>query len=219
MLRRGHLSVWSCGFLPVPFLSGVAICPTLFLFPKLLTGAKAINNHKMNIKNAFVAILLLTLSLNSLSQSVSNGADTSTVKQVVLQKGYPITLLLLHEISSRFSQVGDVIKFAVKDDIVINGRTVIPKETPAFGTVSEVKPRAGLGKKGILNFSIDRLVFSSGRIININSDQKAAGQNKTGAMIATAAIISPLFLLKKGKDITFSPKKEFTAYTTEDNNF
>lgn len=162
-----------------------------------------------------VLLFLLVLPISGFSQ-LSPIPDSS---KVILDKGYPITLLLSDTISSSFSQVGDNIKFKLKEDVVINGKICIPKESSGFGTVTEAMPRRGLGKKGILSFSINTIVLSSGKVINVSSDQKAAGKSKTGAMVATAAIISPLFLLKKGKDITFYPGKEFIAYTLEEYSF
>ena len=96
---------------------------------------------------------------------------------------------------------------------------LLRKGLEAYGKVTEAQKRKELGKSGKLSFSIDYLKLDDGRIIKLTAQQKSNGNDKTGTAVAEAAVLSPLFLLKKGKDVKYKIGDKFVAYLAEDYKF
>jgi hypothetical protein len=160
-------------------------------------------------------LFLILLSFSVCAQSDTTNANSP----ITLQRGYPVKLILMDTVSSKTAQVGDKINFQTAEDVVINGRTIITKGVPGLGTVTQTQESRILGQKGTLEFSIDELILPDGKLIQLTADQKAAGQAKTGAAIAASVIVTPLFLLKKGKDIVYYKGKVFVAYINDNYTF
>lgn len=142
-------------------------------------------------------------------------AQDST-KKVIISEGTIVSLQLLQDISSSSANVGDVLEFETNEPIIIDNMVVVPKGTKASGKVTEATPRKIAGKAGKLNFTIDYLNFANGKVIRLNSEQKGTGKNKTGTAIAEAVLLTPLFLLKKGKNIKFEKGQIFKAFVEKD---
>ena len=67
--------------------------------------------------------------------------------------GMPIKLKLLETIRSGSSRRGDLIRFAVVDNVLTDdGKILIPKGAKAFGTVTNSRRAGMFGKRGITGF-------------------------------------------------------------------
>ena len=73
-----------------------------------------------------------------------------------------------------------------------------------------------MGKAGLLNFSIDYLIAPSGKNVRLTSDIKSKGATKTGAAVTEALLLTPLFLLKKGKNTVFTKGQVFKVFVSKD---
>ena len=73
-----------------------------------------------------------------------------------------------------------------------------------------------MGKAGKLNFTIDYLTIGSGKKVKLTSEIKTEGKAKVGASVAQAVLLTPLFLLKKGKNIKFEAGHEFKVFVESD---
>ena len=142
-------------------------------------------------------------------------AQDST-KTITISEGTIISLQLLQEINSKSANVGDILEFETNEPVIIGDRVIIQKGTKAYGKVTEAAPRKIGGKAGKLNFTIDYLNLPSGKIIKLSSEQRGNGKNKTGAAVAEAILLTPFFLLKKGKNIKFEKGQIFKAFVEKD---
>jgi hypothetical protein len=134
----------------------------------------------------------------------------------ILSEGTVITVQLLQDISSKTANTGDVLDFETSEQIIVNNNILVPKGEKVTGKVTDSERAKGLGKSGTLKFSIDFLSLADGKIIKLTSDQSAKGQNKLGASVAEAVLLTPLFLLKKGKNIKFEKGHIFKVFVSKD---
>jgi hypothetical protein len=142
-------------------------------------------------------------------------AQDST-KKVSISEGTVVSLKILQDISSKSANVGDILEFETNEPIIIGDKVIIPIGTKAFGKVTEAAPRKMAGKAGKLNFTISYLNLANGKVIKLSNEQKANGKNKAGAAVAEAVLLTPLFLLKKGKDVKFTKGQIFKAFVERD---
>jgi hypothetical protein len=153
---------------------------------------------------------MLTMAFSATAQSGDALAKT------ILYEGTILTLQLLQEISSKTANVGDVLEFETTEPVIVGDKVLVQKGAKVSGKITEAERRKGMGKAGILNFTIDYLNLPSGKIIKLSGEQKGKGKNKTGAAVAEAVLLTPLFLLKKGKNITFEKGQIFKAFVEKD---
>jgi hypothetical protein len=170
----------------------------------LLTTTKF---SSMNYINHFIvsALLLLPTYLQ---------AQDSTKR--VLPEGTIVVAQLQEDISSGSSEVGDIIRFKTAQAVIVGGDTLVAKGVNITGRITEAAPRRGAGKAGKLSFSIDYLNMPGGKNVKLTGEQKAEGANKTGAAVAQAVLLTPFFLLKKGKDITYQAGQVFNVFVDKD---
>lgn len=93
---------------------------------------------------------------------------------------------------------------------------MVAKGTKVTGQITLADRRKGMGKAGKLEFTIDYLNLPSGKNIKLTSEVKTSGKNKAGAAVAQAVLLTPLFLLKKGKNIKFDKGQIFKAFVEDD---
>jgi hypothetical protein len=136
--------------------------------------------------------------------------------KVVIYEGTIISLQLLTDINCNTSSAGDIIEFETNEPVIQGDRVIIPKGTKASGIVTLAEPRKIVGRPGKLNFTINYLNLANGKVIKLINEQKATGKNKTGVAVAEAILLTPLFLLKKGKGVQFDKGQVFKAFIEKD---
>ncbi len=141
-------------------------------------------------------------------------AQTDSTK--ILYEGTVVTVQLMQDISSGTNNEGDIIAFEITEPVINGDKIIIPKGTKVTGTITESTKRKGMGKGGKLNFTIDYINMPSGKNIKLTSEIKQSGKNKAGAAVAQAVLLTPLFLLKKGKNIKFDKGNIFKAFIEKD---
>jgi hypothetical protein len=126
--------------------------------------------------------------------------------QIVLSNQTPVHLKFLAAVSSATAHVGDEVTFAVAQDLVVGGFTVISKGAPATGTVTEVEPKRRMGHDAKLNVQVHSVQLANNEKAPLRSFGVETGANQsTGAMS-----------LKHGKDVTLTADTEITAYIDGD---
>ena len=134
----------------------------------------------------------------------------------ILYEGTVVTVELLEDISSSKSNEGDIIKFQITEPIIVGDRVLVSKGATVTGQITNSERKKGMGKAGKLEFTIDYLNLPSGKNVKLTSEVKSSGKNKTGAAVAQAVLLTPLFLLKKGKNIKFDKGQIFKAFIEHD---
>jgi hypothetical protein len=177
-------------------------------------------------------ILLITLvticSLSALAQTDSTKNVTLPVDSTIktnhaadtakrhLNEGTLISVQLDQELNSKTANVGDVVALELSEPIIINSREILSKGIKVSGVVTQAGKARGLGKAGTLSFTINYIILPDGRNIKLTSEQSVAGKTTTAAMAAEAVLLTPFFLFKKGKNITYEKGKIFKVFVAQD---
>jgi hypothetical protein len=102
------------------------------------------------------------------------------------------------------------------EDVKIGEFIAVPKGSTAVGHVVEVEPKRRLGRSGKLNFSIDHVKAADGSNVRLRSSSIRKGDDKTGTVIVGTVLLSPLFLIMRGKDINIAKGTALVAYVDGD---
>lgn len=101
-----------------------------------------------SVKRAALALILLT----------AGSTATSMAENVVLKAGTPIPMQLVNTVTGKNSTVGQVIDFRVTNDIVVNGKTVIPAGSIAKAQVTRAKKNGIFGQNGEIQVNINSVM-------------------------------------------------------------
>jgi hypothetical protein len=182
----------------------------------------------MHQKLKFIAVPLLILTLQSvpvlqlaayaekpIPASSARGRAASSKKKFELESGTSVRLRFTEAISSKTAQRDQPVFFQVAEDVFVNGKLVIAEGAKAKGYVREVQKSGMMGKKGKLDIALRQVELVSGEKVKLRASRSEGGEI-SGGVIAVAAIINPLLLLIKGKNIAYEEGIEFDAYVSED---
>jgi hypothetical protein len=167
-----------------------------------------------------LALLMVVLAAHSLPlvaaprQEKQEKADQTT--EVVLPDGTEFTVLTIEEISSKTATEGDTVTFKVEEDVKVNGRVVIAKDTIVKGTVSNVEQKGRMGKAGKLGIRIESTKTVDGQKLKLRASKGKEGEDKTGNVILLSLLVSPFFLLKHGKDAVIKPGTKLKVFADEE---
>ncbi len=158
------------------------------------------------------------------SQSqTANAHPTAPSKGFVLEDGTAVTLKLGRSLSSADAHAGDRVDFEVAEEVSVNRIVVIPKDSPASGTVITAHKKRRMGRAGKLDVTIDSVQLVDGEKATLRAVKESQGGSHTGimagGMVATSLIVwpaAPVFLLMHGKDVTIPKGTEVTAYVSGD---
>jgi len=127
-----------------------------------------------------------------------------------------IRLSLSEALSSATNEVDDPVRFEVTEDVKVGDFIAVPKGSTAVGHVVEVEPRRRMGRAGKLNFSIDHVKAADGSNIRLRASSMRKGDDKTGTVIVGTVLLSPLFLIMRGKDVSIAKGTSVVAYVDGD---
>lgn len=133
-----------------------------------------------------------------------------------LADGTSVKVKFKQTISSKTAKANDPVDFEVSEDVLVGNSVVIAKGALAKGMVTIAKRSGMLGRKGKLDIVLKEATLVSGERVSLRADQKGGG-GTAGGIIALAALINPLALLFKGKNITYEAGTEVQAFV--DGNF
>ena len=138
-------------------------------------------------------------------------------RKVRLEEGTILNVKSLSEISSKTAQSGDLVDFISSEAVVINNDTLIALGARVFATIEESDHAKSLGKQGEIKIAFSGIRAVDGQKVPIHaSSGKKEGKNTVGATVALAVVLSPLFLLKKGKEVVIPAGKVMEAYVAQD---
>jgi len=153
----------------------------------------------------------------------TNARTNGQSKGFVLEDGTAVTLRLGRSLSSADAQAGDRVDFEVAEEVSVNRIVVIPKDSPASGTVITAHKKRRMGRAGKLDVTINSVQLVDGEKATLRAVKESQGGSHTGimagGMVATSLIVwpaAPVFLLMHGKDVTIPKGTEVTAYISGD---
>ena len=134
-----------------------------------------------------------------------------------LRAGTLIVLETTSPVSSKDAQVGQTVSVRVKYDVMVKGRAVIKAGSAGSAQVVGAAHRKGMGKEGILSIKPSVVQAVDGQMVPLSGNAVgSSGDDSKGAAIGLAVAVSPLFLLKKGKDATIPAGYEMQASVAND---
>ena len=135
------------------------------------------------------------------SDAPSNASASAAF--LTLLDSTPVSMKLGKTLSSTNAQVGDVVKFEVSEDVVVDGLLVISKGATALGVINEAEPKRALGRGGKLGVLIRSVRLADNEEAVLRSGDLGKGSNSTAGMVIP---------VMHGKDITFPEGMDFIGY-------
>jgi|SRR4051794_17412629 hypothetical protein len=168
------------------------------------------------------------LSAAAIAQTAPTEAVAATPGQAVTAQPLPqvgpgsalpsntdIWLTLDRKLDSHDVKVGDTLGFKVARDVMLGNYIVIPRGTPANGSITYRTGRGAFGKSAKLEFDV-ATVSLSGHAIPVSGHFRIAGDGNTGATIgavAAAGVIGGVFV--KGRSAVAAEGSEWKVSTKE----
>jgi PEGA domain len=157
-------------------------------------------------------------------QEVSQNPARGAFEKLLVKDATPIKLKLKRGVYSQYAQVGDVVEYLVDEELVVNGKIIVPEGTIVKGKVVSAEHKRTMGRGGKIDISADSVKLFNSQSIPLRAFQKARGGGQgldmSGEMLAAASLTlgvgTPFVLLKHGKDIEIRQGSSFTAYVNGD---
>lgn len=143
-------------------------------------------------------------------------AQQAPPKTVKLPDGTPIHLYLKDDLDSKSSRKGDLIRFQVREDVVVGNVVVIPAGSLAKGHITAVGHRNMAGHSGRLSFSVDYIAAPDGTKVPVVSTPSISGGSNGKVAAAAAATYGPEALLLRGWNADIRKGTMLNAYVDGD---
>src|SRR5712692_11081460 len=183
-----------------------------------------------------LAQLLIFAPLHSqdTSQSPASGAkaaskdlsqqSTSPSQKLLIKDATPIKLKLKRGVYSQYAKIGDQVDYLVDEELVVNGKIIVPEGAIVKGKVVSAEHKRTMGRGGKIDISADSIKLFNSQSIPLRAFQHARGGGQgldmSGQMLAAAALTlgvgAPFVLFKHGKDIEIRQGSSFTAFVDGD---
>ena len=168
---------------------------------------------------ALIGALLTVASFSDAQQPAPQPPATSSASnQLVLDKGTAVKLRLKRDISSADAKEGDTIDFEVVEEVKVGDVVVIPKGSPAVGSVTDVQAARRMGRGGKLDIQIDSVTLADGEKATLWAVKERSGEGNgedNRPIVARSLVfgpVAPLILLTPGEDTMIPRDTEVTGY-------
>lgn len=195
------LSVLTSTIMPLPLAYADAQLKEITQKENTSTGTEAPKTFKERLEASKAA-----------KQEVTNMPKN----EAYIPGGTMLNLELIDGLSSKTNRLGDVVKFKMMDNLLINDVTVIPAGSTVYGKITELTGSGLFGRAGKLAFSIDYVKT----INNITVPLQYAGKIEAGSdggAVAVATVVSLVGgLFMKGKNVTVAAGTKIGAKVKND---
>ncbi len=102
----------------------------------------------------------------------------------VLRAGAPVPVVLSQALTTKGKglKVGQLIQLEVAQDVLLNGRVVIPARSPVEGVLTHVRNKGMWGKSGAIQLQI-KSVNINGSSIRLKGEMDSRGQTGTAGVV------------------------------------
>jgi glucose/arabinose dehydrogenase len=132
----------------------------------------------------------------------------------VLPSNTEVLLRLDQEVSSKVMKVGDSFKLTVLQDVMLGNYVVIPRGTPASGTITYRTGKGAFGKSAKMEITMNAINLN-GRSIPLTGNFRQEGEGNTGATIGMAVAVGVFSAFVTGRSAIFQRDREFRVATRE----
>lgn len=156
---------------------------------------------------SFFLLPALLISINAPAQ----------VSKVKLEQGSVVRVKSVSEISSKDARDGDLVDFVCAEDVFVGDKLVIKQNSRVFARIESAEHAKGLGKQGSLKFAFEGIKAVDGQKVPLRAVRGTTeGKSTLGTTVALSVVLSPLFLLKKGKEVKIPAGHILEAYIAQD---
>ncbi len=140
-----------------------------------------------------------------------------TAEMVLLPEGTPVALKFAQAVTSRSTRVGQVIEFAVSEDVTVDGALLIRKDERAIGyVVTSSAPEVG-GKGGALAVEVTKVRANNKTLVSIRGERSSTEKRSVGKTVGLTILFGfSGFLLSSGKQAEVKAGTPILAYVAED---
>jgi hypothetical protein len=163
-----------------------------------------------------VLISFITPSITSLAATRNQDDHPKAEDLKVIPDGTEFTVVTVDEITSKTAAEGDPLTFKVAQDVKIDGRVVVAKDSLVKGVVAQAKKAGMMGRGGTLGIRVESATTVDNQKLKLRSTKGKEGDDKTGTTVALVVLFGPLGFLKKGKNAIIKPGTEIKVYTDEE---
>jgi hypothetical protein len=108
----------------------------------------------------------------------------------VLRAGAPIPVVLSQFLTTKGKglKVGQRVQLEVAQDVLLNGRVVIPARSPVEGVLTHVRNKGMWGKSGAIQLQI-KSVNINGTSIRLKGDMDSRGETGTAGVVGALVVL------------------------------
>jgi len=165
------------------------------------------NNEKFIEGNTKTGALMDRL--NHLTEMAFPGGVINTAETVIAQDTLA-KIKIMTPLNSKTARVGDIVKYQVAEDVLVDGKLVFVAGAEGQGKVSKVKQAQNFGRDAELEIDFEYLTAVDGQRINVFLGDKAKEETKSmaiaaGATVAGLVVLGPVGIVTgafiKGEDV------------------
>ena len=151
----------------------------------------------MSYKVVTASLLLFAAPVSAqtlVSPTVVQSQNVAIVPQQVagnvLRAGAPVPVVLSEFLTTKGKQlkVGQPVELEVAQDVLLNGRVVIPARSPVAGVLTEVRNKGMWGKSGAIRLHINS-VNINGVSIRLKGDMDTRGETGTAGVVGALVVL------------------------------
>jgi hypothetical protein len=108
----------------------------------------------------------------------------------VLRAGAPVPVALSEHLTTKGKKlkVGQRVQLEVAQDVLLNGRVVIPARSPVEGVLTEVRNKGMWGKSGGIHLQI-KSVSINGTSVRLRGDMDSRGETGTAGVVGALVVL------------------------------
>lgn len=163
-----------------------------------------------------VAVLTFSIGPSFVIARASQHNPAQTDEATIIPDGTEFEVTTTEEISSKTATEGDPLTFKVSEDVKVNGKVVIAKDTLVKGVVANAKKAGMMGKGGNLGIRVESTTTVDNQKLKLRSSKGKEGDDKTGTTVALVVLFGPLGFLKHGKNAKIKPGTKIKVFTDEE---
>lgn len=150
-------------------------------------------------------------------QPVENPIAQVATPNAVLRAGTPVQLRMMEEVTTKkkAAKVGQRFLMEVAAPVEVNGVTVIPSGTPAWGEITSVRNKGMWGKSGKLEARVLYLRVN-GRQVRLTGNFDDKGVTGTAAVVGAIALVPIAGFFTTGTSAVLPKGGEIGAFIDED---
>lgn len=142
-------------------------------------------------------------------------SETVAVPRHALLRDTPVHLMVVNEVSTKDHAAGHRFKLRVDQAVTINGVTVIPVGTLAWGELTDASKSGNAGKAGKLAARLTHIEYR-GQSIPIEGETSANGKSGKGETLLGMLAMGPLGLFAKGNNAKIKAGEKMVAFVAQD---